>query len=267
MKVLENLKNTFSAYRKRIMNNKYLAFTLAFVGGMLEVYSLAYRGFFSLMHTGNIITVFTSLISEQYVEVLQRLVVVFSFIIGLIIANFIEYHHIKRNKNYHVFELILMAICLIISILIPTYLKFDEKLITPDNSNYINVIGNIFMAIIGATLLQSFNKIEDRNVTTTMLTANLQRTVSSFFKGVKKEDKKEVVAGINYVFVVISFIIGAATSYLYLYLIKQVLIENCGLFYQYLPNFILFVPLIITIILVIRYKIKDKKTKKSFESD
>ena len=60
------------------------------------------------------------------------------------------------------------------------------------------------MAIIGATLLQSFNKIEDRNVTTTMLTANLQRTVSSFFKGTIKEDKKEVVAGINYVFIVLA---------------------------------------------------------------
>ena len=43
-----------------------LALILSFVGGILEAYSLTNRGFFALMQTGNLISVFINLVKTDW---------------------------------------------------------------------------------------------------------------------------------------------------------------------------------------------------------
>ena len=68
---------------------------------MLDAYSLTNRGFFALMQTGNLISVFINLVKGDWNSLLVSFIVVITFIIGLILSNFIEYIYEKLIIRNH----------------------------------------------------------------------------------------------------------------------------------------------------------------------
>ena len=94
----------------------------------------------------------------------------------------------------------------------------------------------------------------------TMMTANLQRMVSSFFIGEEKHDKNEIISGFDYVLVILSFGVGVMISYGYFHLLKEFFANNVSYWMEVIPNLILLVPICILIATLIgRYIYLRKK--------
>ena len=245
---------------KNLTYSLVLALTLGFIGGILETYSLFNRGYFALMQTGNLISIFTNLIKLDWNSLGISLIAVFSFIIGLIIANLIEYFCIKRQKDYHPIELFISTILLSFIIFVPVEFNEVGTILEAKDFSFSNVFSNVLLSLIGAFLLESFRKMNSKNYTSTMMTANLQRMVSSFFIGEEKHDKNEIISGFDYVLVILSFGVGVMISYGYFHLLKEFFANNVSYWMEVIPNLILLVPICILIATLIgRYIYLRKK--------
>lgn len=240
-----------------------LALILSFCGGMLEAYSLTNRGFFALMQTGNLISVFINLVKGDWNSLLVSFVVVITFIIGLILSNFIEYIYEKKNKDYRPLELVISLLLLILVIFIPVEYTREEAILEAKDLSWPNVVSNILLALIGSMFLESFRKMNSKNFTSTMMTANLQRMVSSFFIGEEKHDKNEIISGFDYLFIILSFGLGVMASYGYFHLLKDNFIDNNNYYMQIVPNLILILPILIILATLIGRTCYLKRNKKN----
>lgn len=245
-----------------------LALLLSFCGGFLEIYSLVCKGRFALMQTGNLIYTFTSLISSNFYEALVYLLTIVSFILGLFFSNFIEYKYSKKGKDVHVIELILIEVLILINIFIPTEFFQNDNILEANSLSIYNIISDILLSLIGAMLLESFKKINSHNFTSTMMTANLDRMVHSFFVSYIKKDKdknEERIYGFEYIFIILSFGLGIISYFCYFYFLNKAnyFKIDANYFESILANLLLILPLIfILIITIVRYfQIKSKKIK------
>ena len=259
-KTLQKLTFFMKKRSKNFTFSLLLALILSFVGGILEAYSLTNRGFFALMQTGNLISVFINLVKTDWNSLLVSFVVVFTFIVGLIISNVIEFICEKKKKDYQPFELMICVALLVLVIFIPVEYTSEEAILEAKDLSWPNVLGNIVLALIGSMLLESFRKMNSKNYTSTMMTANLQRMVSSFFIGEEKHDKNEIISGFDYVLVILSFGVGVMISYGYFHLLKEFFANNYSYWMEVIPNLILLVPICILIATLIgRYIYLRKK--------
>lgn len=248
---------------KNLTFSLLLALILSFCGGMLEAYSLTNRGFFALMQTGNLISVFINLVKGDWNSLLVSFVVVITFIIGLILSNFIEYTYEKKKKDYRPLELVISLLLLTLVIFIPVEYTRGEAILEAKDLSWPNVVSNILLALIGSMFLESFRKMNSKNFTSTMMTANLQRMVSSFFIGEEKHDKNEIISGFDYVFIILSFGLGVMASYGYFHLLKDNFIDNNNYYLQIVPNLILILPILIILATLIGRTCYLKRNKKN----
>lgn len=251
---------------KNLTYSLFLALALSFIGGVLESYSLYNRGYFALMQTGNLISIFTNLIKLDWNSLGISLIAVFSFIAGLIIANLIEYFCAKRQKNNQPIELLISAFLLLFIIFIPV--EFDQvgTILAAKDFSFSNVFSNVLLSLIGAFLLESFRKMNSVNFTSTMMTANLQRMVHSLIHAEEKHDKKELLTGIDYLFLILSFSAGVCTSFSYYYFLNPVFKSESNYLFSILPSLILGIPIIIICIILIIYFVNLKRKKKTIFS-
>ena len=248
---------------KNLTFSLLLALILSFCGGMLDAYSLTNRGFFALMQTGNLISVFINLVKGDWNSLLVSFVVVITFIIGLILSNFIEYICEKKKKDYRPLELVISLILLVLVIFIPAEYTMEETILEAKDLSWPNLASNILLALIGSMFLESFRKMNSKNFTSTMMTANLQRMVSSFFIGEEKHDKNEIISGFDYIFIILSFGFGVMTSYGYFHLLKDNFIDNNNYYLQIVPNLILVLPILIILPTLIGRAWYLKRNKKN----
>ena len=210
---------------------------LAFIGGFLDIYSLMYRGGkFILLQTGNIIYIGRDLINGNYNEVLICLFIFLAFTIGLVIANIISFILKKKEKEY-LLHIVLLS--LIFILLIPNY--FFSKTMEFDLS-YLAVF---MLGLIGGILLESF-RFSYLAYTATMMTNNYKLFMHALINGILLKDKKERHKSYIYLLIIVSFICG-------------VLLYT--LFYKYdiITQQIIFIPQILTFILIVMEVIKIKK--------
>ena len=166
----------------------------------------------------------------------------------------------KKKKDYQPFELMICVALLVLVIFIPVEYTSEEAILEAKDLSWPNVLGNIVLALIGSMLLESFRKMNSKNYTSTMMTANLQRMVSSFFIGEEKHDKNEIISGFDYVLVILSFGVGVMISYGYFHLLKEFFANNVSYWMEVIPNLILLVPICILIATLIgRYIYLRKK--------
>ena len=248
---------------KNLTFSLLLALILSFCGGMLEAYSLTNRGFFALMQTGNLISVFINLVKGDWNSLLVSFIVIITFIIGLILSNFIEYIYEKKKKDYRSLELVISLILLVLVIFIPVEYTREEAILEAKDLSWPNLVGNILLALIGSMFLESFRKMNSKNFTSTMMTANLQRMVSSFFIGEEKHDKSEIISGFDYIFIILSFGLGVMASYGYFHLLKDNFIDNNNYYLQIVPNLILVLPILIILATLIGRTWYLKRNKKN----
>ena len=149
---------------KNLTFSLLLASILSFCGGMLDAYSLTNRGFFALMQTGNLISVFINLVKGDWNSLLVSFVVVITFIIGLILSNFIEYIYEKKKKDYRPLELVISLILLVLVIFIPVEYTMEEAILEAKDLSWPNLASNILLALIGSMFLESFRKMNSMQI-------------------------------------------------------------------------------------------------------
>lgn len=237
-----------------------LALVLSFVGGFLECYSLTNHGFFALMQTGNLISVFMNLVRSDFTSLLVSLSSILAFIVGLICANVIEKLSRKYNKNFQIIDLILIIIFLLVNIFIPIKYTFELEILSVSKLRVESVVGNVFLAFVGAILLESFTSLHSHKYTSTMMTANLERMVKSFFRS--KEEKEELTYGFEYIFIILSFALGVVSFYLYFYFLQDSFNNLNSYGEMILPNLILIIPISFLLISLTMLIIKSRKSKK-----
>ena len=187
--------------------NKYaicFGWILCFVAGFIEIYSFAVRGVFAAMQTGNMITLFISLIDKNYNLSLERGIVIIGFIVGLIIAELLKPLFKKSKLSQEFWFIILEIICLIPPICIPV----------GTNKLSYDLSANIFIALFGAFQLSGFTSLNGNTFISTMMTGVLKNITEHAIKTIKNKDPKEKESTLFYTFMLVFFLLGIVTSYL-----------------------------------------------------
>ena len=140
---------------------------------------------------------------------------------------------------------------LIIVIFIPVEFNKENVFLEAKDLSFTNVISNMLLSLIGAMLLESFTKLNRKSYTATMMTANLQRMIHSFFKSKEEHDKNELLYGFDYLVIIVLFGLGVMSAYSYFYFLNPNFALNDHYIHTILPNLILFVPILVIVILLI----------------
>ena len=247
--------------KKRIFEIEYvIALLLCLAGGFIEAYSLYYRGFWSMMMTGNIVYSMVAIINGNYNLLLIYVLAIILFTGGVFLACLIEDKIAKKDKNKYIpLELCLILISLLIVMAIPTICK--DNIHETDISAWPNVISNSVLAIGGGILFKSFNTFNSHSFVSTMMTANLARFASSLYEGIFGPNKSEARrSAFQYALLIIVFALSAGICYAFYYYFWGK-IEG-SLFISYYPNITLFVPLAVILLCLILVLRKAKKQEK-----
>ena len=105
------------------------------------------------------------------------------------------------------------------------------------------------------------------NFTSTMMTANLQRMVHSLVNAEENHDKKELVNGIDYLFLILTFSSGVCASFSYYYFLNPVFKNESNYLFSILPNLILVIPIILIFIILVIYLLDLRRKNKAIFSE
>ena len=168
----------------------FTAFTLTFIGGFTDAYTLIYRGgIFSNMQTGNLVKFVIGLSNLKF-EIIY-LIPIIVFILGIIFEVLIS-----KNKDRSVLTLIILSIVFIVSGLLPDSFTF-------------NLISVSLLSFTGAMQFQAFRKCTGIYYTSTMCTNNmrlLSEGIVNHFRD--KNDKKFIF----FILIILMFSLGVLVS-------------------------------------------------------
>ena len=193
---------------KKKLETLIIAALLSFVGGFLEIYSYILKdGVFATTITGDIVLIAYKLSNFNF-EVIKYFVPIFSFFIGIFIA-----HKIKKKKNIVLLEILfILLICLF-------------------KNNTYNLITIAFISMISAMQIQTFQRVEERQYMSTMMTGNTKKLFVSIL------DKDYINLKI-YLTLILSFVTGVIVGGIAISYIKElsILILLFPIIYIYLEE-------------------------------
>lgn len=168
---------------------------LALVGGFLDAYTYLTRGkVFANAQTGNMVLFGVGLIEKDFFKAIHYFIPVFSFFIGIFLAELIRKYFKKTNIHWRqiivIFEIILLAIV--------AYLPLEY-----------NTLANVIISFVCSLQVQSFKKVHNLAFATTMCTGNLMKSSYAFFNFQETKDKIYLIQAFKYLFIIMIFIIGA----------------------------------------------------------
>lgn len=185
---------------KQMSENFILGIILAVVGGYLDAYTYLVRGgVFANAQTGNIVLLGISLAEGSYLKVLQYLLPIAAFSVGVLISQAIKS---KLPKSYHLhWRQIIIAIEMLL-LFICTFIPSGKS----------NMIVNTIVSLVCALQVESFRVINGNKVATTMCTGNLRSGTELLFQGISTKNKTALKQSLNYYFIILFFIIGAVAG-------------------------------------------------------
>ena len=189
-----------------------LGMLLSMTGGFVDAYTFILRGrVLANAQTGNIVFFGLRLIEKKWGEALFYFIPIFSFVIGVLIA---EYIRVKFNKSKIHWRQII--------ILIEIFILFICAFIPMGN---LDVFVNIAISFICSLQVQAFRKTNGNLSSTTMCTGNL-RSASDFLfyyltSGNKSEKSKAKKNSLIYFGLIFFFIIGAILGSFFSELIRE----------------------------------------------
>lgn len=185
---------------KQMSENLILGIILAVVGGYLDAYTYLVRGgVFANAQTGNIVLLGISIAEGNYLKILQYLLPIGAFSIGILISEIIkaklpEDCHLHWRQIILTIEFFLLLICAFIP------------------SGKSNLIVNTIVSLVCALQVESFRVINGNNIATTMCTGNLRSGTDLLFQGINTKSKSALKQSLNYYSIILFFIIGAVTG-------------------------------------------------------
>jgi len=184
--------------KKNISESFLVGAILAIVGGYLDSYTYIIRGgVFANAQTGNIVLLAINLSEGKFNRALYYSVPIVSFIIGILISEYA-----KRKCICHVI-FHWRHFMLIIEIIILTIVAFLPK-------GNLDSLANILVSFTCAIQVETFRTLYGNPYATTMCTGNLRSGTEKLFFSLANKDQREKKSFLQYYFIILFFIVGAA---------------------------------------------------------
>lgn len=202
---------------------------LAIVGGFLDAYTYICRGaVFANAQTGNIVLMGIKFADGEFEKSLYYLIPIFSFISGVLLSEWIRRRY-KSGKHLHWRQIIIIfeiGVLLLVSFIPQTQIC--------------NNITNALVSFVCSLQVQSFRKINNNAIATTMCTGNLRSATVYFYSYLETKDKIKLRKCIEYLGIIMLFIIGGGIGAIITnhFSIKAVLFAIIGLFIVFVLMFI-----------------------------
>lgn len=170
---------------------------LAFVGGILDVYTYILRGgVFAFAQTGNMLLMAIKIANGDLKGGLYYLVPIMTFIAGVFFTEYLK-KYFDNEKTINYFNVII-----IIEIAVLILIAFLPKSV-PDN------IVCIIVSFISAMQTNCFRKLSGFPYATTMCTGNLRTGSEYLYIYFTKKDKNALKKALQLFIIIFTFIIGA----------------------------------------------------------
>lgn len=184
----------------RISETLAVGILLTLTGGFLDAYTYLYRGkVFANGQTGNLVLLGINLAEQNYQKVLYYLFPIFSFLLGVLIAERIHIYigNERRIKWRHI-VLILEITLLLFFLHVPA-----------GNGNY---FVNMGISFVCALQTQAFRSLKGASYISVMCTGNMRNGIQAFCNYQISHDKAYLHKGFHYLLIVLSFIFGAVSG-------------------------------------------------------
>ena len=183
---------------EKVSESIFVGGLLAIVGGFLDVYTYTTRGgIFANAQTGNIVFLGINLAEGDLKKVIEYLIPILAFAMGIIIAEMIRKRY-DTKKRVH-WRQVILFIEMIILVCIS---------ITPTRYN---LLVNATISFVCSLQVQSFRKVDGNPYATTMCTGNLRsgtHAIYNYISNRNNRDNKELIKSIKYLIVIVFFVIG-----------------------------------------------------------
>ncbi len=214
----------FFYMKSKIFESMSLCCLLASVGGFLDIYTYILKGHvFANAQTGNIVLMAYSVASGDYTSVFMYALPIIAFASGVFVSEFIRHHFsYQEMMTFH-------HVILIVEIVVLTTLMKVE------------ISRSLFNAIVGficSMQVSTFTHVVGLPFASTMCTGNLKSMSLQFYQGIFNRKKQNIINGLIYLGIIVSFIIGA--------IIATGLISAIG------PNALLYPILVLTVVAAIQ---------------
>ncbi|WMJ78927.1 YoaK family protein [Sedimentibacter sp. MB35-C1] len=172
---------------------------LAFSGGYMDAYTYVFRGkVFANAQTGNIILLGINISGLNYSEAVRYLIPVISFIAGVFTAQMLKLKF-GNTRKIHWRQ---------IGILVEIIIMLVVSLMGTD----LNLVANSMISYACGIQVQSFRKIHDNSLATTMCIGNLRTATDLLCGSIIKKDTSLFHRSIFYYGVIFIFTIGAISG-------------------------------------------------------
>ena len=192
--------NTINKNKNKQMSEKImLGMILACVGGFLDAYTYICRGgVFANAQTGNIVLLGIKLAQGNFLECMKYLIPIIAFVLGVLIAEIVRKRY-KNSVRVHWRQIIIVC-----EMLILIGIAFIP------NGGWYDTLANVLVSFVCSLQVQSFRKFNGNAMATTMCTGNLRSATEILCRYVETKDRSELQSGLQYIGVIVIFIIGAA---------------------------------------------------------
>lgn len=219
------------------------AVVLSFIGGMLDVYCLDNFNIYATMHTGNTIRLALNIADGNYSVIPEPLMIMIAFAIAIYVANVYES---RRGKESLKGMLLIKAVLLIAAIFIPV----DDN---PMQFSFYDLLSAFVFGFIGAFIIHSFVKFNSNAYSATMMTANINRLMTTVFKRFSTKDKKHNYTILLYVLIILAFMLGVGFCHLYM----KNAVSITGWNNHFSRNIVLLIPAVLMLVLVLSLHRKE----------
>lgn len=179
---------------KQMSDSIRLGILLSLSGGFMDAYSYIMRDHvFANAQTGNMILLGINLAKKNFHLAFRYFLPILSFGIGIAIAEIIRLH---INKHFH-----WRQICVVFEALILLCVAFIPL-------NY-NLIANSLTSFACGIQVQSFRKIHNNAISTTMCIGNMRSGTQNLYLFFHHKEKNYLNKALLYYFIIICFVIGA----------------------------------------------------------
>ena len=183
---------------EKVSESIFVGGLLAIVGGFLDVYTYTTRGgIFANAQTGNIVFLGINLAEGNFKKVIEYIIPILAFAMGIIIAEMIRKRYDTKKKVH--WRQVILFIEMIILVCIS---------ITPTRYN---LLVNATISFVCSLQVQSFRKVDGNPYATTMCTGNLRsgtHAIYNYISNRNNRDNKELIKSIKYLIVIVFFVIG-----------------------------------------------------------
>lgn len=239
--------------RRRIFNLDYLiSLLIVFVGGFIELYSIKTRGIYAAMQTGNLLSIFSSLIDGEGTLAIKYLCVFLSFVIGLVLGEVTRLVFSKTKELYPVCILSLE----IIAVIPLFFLPYSAELESFDKDAVLSLVGDCLLSVHGALHLICFHEVNGHSYTPTMMTNMTKLFITSLVSSIKEKDKEKGILSLSYFVQIVMFIVGALFFYLVYAIIPE---ESLSTYIRIVPISIVVVSIICLALFLVKGRKNDKE--------